>query len=121
MRLLRVSLAVTFVWIGIMIIQSPEAWGGYMKPWAVELLPGSVAQTMQATGIADIVIGLLFLFGATAWIAGLLAGLHMVVVLVTSGITDITVRDIAIIGASFAVMIGTLPQRVQQLLTRTHV
>lgn len=120
MKILRVSLAVTFVWIGIMIIQNPEAWGGYMKPWAVELLPGSVASTMQATGVADIAIGLLFLFGTSTWIAGLLAALHMIVVLVTSGITDITVRDIAIIGASLAVMIGSLPASVRARLERQN-
>ncbi len=110
--ILRLSLAITFVWIGYLILKNPEAWGGYMRQWAVDLLPGSVADTMQLTGIADIIIGLMFLFTPLVWIAGLLAALHMAVVMITSGITDITARDIAILGASLAIMIEFLPARV---------
>jgi len=36
---LRVGLAITFLWIGILIFKNPEAWGGYLEPWAVGLLP----------------------------------------------------------------------------------
>lgn len=113
-RILRISLAITFVWVGSMILEHPEAWGGYLKPWAVDLLPASVEATMRATGVADIAIGLLFLVPATAWIAGILGAAHMGVILVTSGITDITVRDIAILGASLAVLFGSLPSFIRR-------
>ena len=37
-HILRVGLAVTFLWIGILILKNPEAWGGYLflkKSWTV--------------------------------------------------------------------------------------
>jgi len=36
-HILRIGLAVTFLWIGVLILRNPEAWGGYMRPWAAGL------------------------------------------------------------------------------------
>lgn len=109
--IIRLTLALTFAWVGFMILQNPEAWAGYMDTWATELLPLPVITMMQITAVVDIAIGILFLITPTVWIAGLLGALHMLVILVTSGITDITVRDIAIFGASLAIMLDALPKK----------
>lgn len=109
--IIRLTLAITFAWVGFMILQTPEAWAGYMDAWAVKLLPLPVITVMQITAVADIVIGILFLITPTVWIAGFLGALHMLVILITSGITDITVRDIAIFGASCAIMLDALPKK----------
>jgi len=56
-HILRIGLAVTFLWIGVLILRNPEAWGGYMRPWATELLPVPLAQAMMGTAILDIIMG----------------------------------------------------------------
>lgn len=109
--ILRFTLAITFAWVGYLILQNPEAWAGYMHDWATELLPLPVVTMMQITAVADIAIGAMFLIAPLVWIGGLLGGLHMLVILVTSGITDITVRDIAILGACVALMLDSWPKR----------
>ena len=108
-HILRVGLSITFIWIGILILKNPEAWGGYLQPWAVGLLPVSITQALFSTAILDIIIGILFLIDWFTWVAGLLASLHLVVVLTVSGITDITVRDIGLLAATLVVMIEDLP------------
>ena len=56
-HILRVGLAFTFLWIGVLILKNPEAWGGYLRPWAAGLLPIPLAQAMMGTAILDIAIG----------------------------------------------------------------
>jgi hypothetical protein len=90
------------------ILKYPEVWGEYLKPWAIDLPPASVEATMRATDIADIVIGFLFLVPSIAWVAGILGVLHMLLVLVTSGITDMTVSNIGLLGASAAIVLDSL-------------
>lgn len=109
-HILRVGLAITFLWIGILIIREPEAWGGYLKPWVADLLPIPLARAMMGTAFLDILIGILLLIDWETWIAALLAALHLVIVLTVSGITDITVRDIGLLAAALAVMVESLPR-----------
>ena len=104
-HILRVTLAITFIWIGVLIIKSPESWGGYLEPWAVSLLPVSIKTALLFTAVIDIIIGILFLIDWKTFWAGLIASIHLVIILVVSGITDITVRDIGLLGATLVVMI----------------
>jgi hypothetical protein len=109
-HILRVGLAITFLWIGILILKQPEAWGGYIAPWAARLLPVPIEQAMMGTAVLDIVIGIFLLVDSFVWIAAGVAALHLVLILTVSGITDITVRDIGILAAALALMADTLPK-----------
>ena len=109
---LRVGLAITFLWIGILIFKNPEAWGGYLQPWAAGLLPVPLAQAMLGTAILDIVIGVLLLIDIFTWLAALVGAIHLVIVMAVSGINELTVRDIGLFAGTVALMIDSLPQKV---------
>jgi uncharacterized membrane protein YphA (DoxX/SURF4 family) len=109
---LRVGLAITFLWIGVLIFKNPESWGGYLQPWAAELLPIPLTQAMIGTAILDIAIGTFLLIDFLSWLVALVGVIHLVIVLAVSGITDITVRDIGLLVATLALMIDSLPQWV---------
>ncbi|MBI4114669.1 MAG: hypothetical protein HY445_02400 [Candidatus Niyogibacteria bacterium] len=102
-HILRVGLGITFVWIGILIFQNPESWGGFLQPWAAGLLPVPIKQAMIGTAILDILLGFLFLIDVLAWAAGLVGAIHLAIILTTSGIDGVTVRDIGLLGAALAV------------------
>lgn len=108
-HILRVGMAITFIWIGVLIFKSPESWGGYLQPWAVGLLPISIEQTLLITAIFDIIIGVLFLIDWFCWLAAILAAFHIIIVLTVSGITDITVRDIGLLAGVIVIMVESLP------------
>lgn len=108
-HVLRVGMAITFLWIGVLILKIPEAWGGYLQPWAAGLLPIPIEQAMIGTAILDIVIGIFLLIDSFVWIAALVGSIHLVIVLVVSGITDITVRDIALLAGTLSLMADSLP------------
>lgn len=109
---LRVGLAITFLWIGILIFKNPEAWGGYLQPWAAGLLPIPITHAMIGTAVLDIIIGAFLLVDFLPWLAALVGAIHIVIVLTTSGITDITVRDIGLLVATLAILIDSLPQSI---------
>lgn len=110
-HILRVGLATTFLWIGILILKDPEAWGGYVSPWAVRLLPVSLSQSLLGTAVLDIAIGFLLLIDFWVVPASAAAALHLIIVLTVSGITDITVRDIGLLAASVALFAPSWPFR----------
>jgi uncharacterized membrane protein YphA (DoxX/SURF4 family) len=111
-HILRVGLAITFLWIGVLIFKNPESWGGYLQPWAAGLLPIPLEQAMIGTAILDIVIGAFLLIDFLPWLAALVGAVHLIIVLAVSGITDITVRDIGLLVAALALVIDSLPQWV---------
>lgn len=115
-HIIRIGLGITFLWIGVLIIRDPQAWGGYLQPWAAGLLPIPLTQAMIATAITDIVIGILLLTDIFTWIAALLAALHLLSVLIGSGITDITVRDVGLFSATLAILKDTIPQKTVSTL-----
>ncbi len=116
-QILRVGLAITFLWIGVLIFKNPEAWGKYLQPWAAGLLPIPLAQVMIGTAILDITIGVLLLVDNLTWLAALFGAIHLVMVLMVSGITDITVRDIGLLVGMLAIMIDSLPQPIIRQIT----
>lgn len=116
-HVLRVGTAITFLWIGILIFQRPESWGGYLQPWAAGLLPIPLKQAMIGTAILDIAIGVFLLIDVLVWLASLIGTIHLIIVLAVSGITDITIRDIAILTATIALMADSLPSSVLNKLS----
>ena len=101
-HILRIGLAVTFLWIGFLIFMEPEVWGGFLQPWVVELLPVPVKIAMLGTAMLDVAVGALLLLNLFTWLAAGIGVLHLVIVLITSGFNSVTIRDIGLLAASAA-------------------
>lgn len=108
-HILRVGLGITFLWIGVMIFRSPEFWGGFLQPWAIDLLPVPLREVMISTAVLDMIIGLALIVDAGVWIAALVASIHLIIILATTGITEITVRDIGLLGGTLALCWMSFP------------
>jgi uncharacterized membrane protein YphA (DoxX/SURF4 family) len=111
-HILRVGVAITFLWIGILIFKNPESWGGYLQPWAAGLLPLPLEKAMIGTAILDILIGFFLLIDFLTWLAAFFGTIHLIIVLAVSGITDITVRDIGLLAAIIVLLIDSLPVNI---------
>lgn len=106
------GLAITFLWIGVLVFQDPASWGSYIQPWAVQLLPATVFSTMIGVAILDVLVGLFLLFDVLTWVAAFVGAVHILLVLVASGITDITIRDVGLLTGSLALCFEGLPHWV---------
>lgn len=121
MHILRVGLAITFLWIGVIILDDPVAWAGFVPQWVRELLFLPVGQAMIGNAIFDIVIGLLLLLSTNkwmTWVGSLLASFHMITVLAVAGIDPVTVRDIAILAGALSLLSWSWPETVWPRQTR---
>ena len=117
-HILRVGISVTFIWIGVLILKSPESWGGYLQPWAVKLLPFGISQAMISTALLDIIIGVFLLVDWLTWLAASLGTIHLIIVLLVSGISDITIRDIGLLAGTIAILIDSLPFYFKRLFIK---
>ena len=85
------------------------------------LLPVPLAQAMMGTAILDIVIGAFLLINFLPWIATLVGSVHLIVILIVSGITDITVRDIGLLAEHwYALMIDSPPPIIIRRIFRNN-
>lgn len=120
--ILRIGLAVTFIWIGVLILQNPESWAtGFIKPWAQNLMPFQLVDLMRGTAVLDIAVGILLLIRRYAWIGGVIGSLHILGVLIVSGVNSITVRDIGLLSATVAITISTVPEYLARRLPGSEI
>lgn len=112
----RVGLGITFLWIGILIFRDPIAWGGFLKPWAADLLPMPLEQAMISTAVLDFLIGFFLIVDYFTWIAAFLGAVHLTMVLAVAGIDDVTVRDIGLLAAAIALIPASIPMAIKYRL-----
>ncbi|MDA2922594.1 hypothetical protein MYX07_05015 [Patescibacteria group bacterium AH-259-L07] len=110
-HILRVGIAITFLWVGILILKEPGIWGLYLQPWAAGLLPIPLKVAMIITAFLDISVGVFLLIDVLVWHAALLGALHLAIVLSVSGINAITFRDIGLFAATLALAINAWPDK----------
>lgn len=110
-HILRVGLAITFLWIGILILRDPAAWTGFIRPWAEVLLLSTPEKAMIGTAVLDILIGAALLIDFLTFWASLLAALHLIIVLAVAGIDAITVRDIGLLAGALALAVSLWPKK----------
>lgn len=115
MAAIRIGLAITFLWIGVLIYREPETWGGFIQPWAAALLPVPLKTAMIGAAILDIAIGFFLLLNWFVFWASLLAFSHIALVLAVAGIDSITVRDIGLAGAALGLLLDSWPVRLREL------
>jgi len=120
-HVLRVGMAITFLWIGILILRDWQAWGGFVQPWVTDLLPLSLKHIMISTAWLDIAIGAFLLFGWFTWLAALIGSLHLFSVLLVSGINEITVRDIAIVAGTLALFVDSVPESIKKKFSKQRL
>lgn len=113
-HIVRVTMAITFLWIGVLIFKEPESWGGMLQPWAADMLLMPLKETMIMTSILDMAVGALLLVDVLPWLAGLVGSVHLLIIIITAGITAITVRDIGLLGGTLAIMVTTWPKKFKK-------
>lgn len=120
-HIVRVGMGITFLWIGILILRDPAGWGGFLQPWALKLLIMPVEQVMMATAVLDMLVGLLLLIDTWTFMASFIASIHLVVILITTGINEVTVRDIGLLGGTIALAIASWPGQLKDVLKIKYV
>lgn len=112
--ILRVGLGITFVWLGTQIWQAPEAWAGFLQPWAAKLVPGDLTWMMKDTAILDIVLGFWLIIGKKVWLPAAIGAVHILIILITTtgSWSNIVARDIGLLAACVTLFLETAPPKI---------
>lgn len=106
LHILQSGLAVTFIWIGIFILQNPMNSAHLILPWVLPLLSLSIERIMFDVAVADIVIGMLLLHPRSVWLGSLLATMHLLFIFFVTGVNSVTVRNIGLTAGSLALFLS---------------
>lgn len=110
--ILRIGMGISFILISLLILKGPSIWGAYLAGWARDLIPFSIEATMTLVGIIDLIIGILFVFDILTWIAALVASIHIIIILITTGIDGIIVRDIGMLAGTLSIFAASVPDKL---------
>lgn len=97
--LLRVSLALLFLWFGIGQLVDPESFVSYVPSW----VPLDIFTAVLLNGIFETIFGLLLLLGLFTRVVAIVLGLHLIGIAISLGYNDLAWRDMALALATFAV------------------
>ncbi|MFQ5847810.1 MAG: DoxX family membrane protein [Candidatus Methylomirabilales bacterium] len=101
----RVGLAVVFLWFGVDKFVTPEAWIGWIPSWLYRLIREWQNPFLYLLGAGEVMIGLAFLTGWYLRVAATAASVFLAAVILSSPFSDITVRDIGLLGAAVSLLL----------------
>ena len=111
-HVLRIGLGLTFVWMGLLIWQSPELYAAFLSPWAQQFV-GDSAVTLKAVAAFDLVMGVLLISGLLTWVVALLVSVHLLGVLIGMGnLSDVAARDFGLLAASLCLLFWSWSRKV---------
>ncbi len=117
---LRLGLGFTFLYSGTSLFNSPDQWLGFVPGWFARAVDGfiSVEFYLRLQGVAEIIVGLLFI----AWFSGkwglrigaFFASVELALIIIFTGLDAITFRDIGLLGAAIALFMASFSSRPAQ-------
>ena len=119
--ILRIGLGVMYIYSGLNLFSSSEAWQGFVPGWFFSFWNniGPIEIFLKLQGVGELVLGLLFL----AWfsgkrgvlIASLLSSLEIFGILLFVGVDLVTFRDIGVLSAALSLVFISLESRQERL------
>ena len=100
----RVVIALVFLWFGFNLVLDTENWLGWLPQWAFAL-PISSELFLQLNGIFQAVFGAVLISGYFTRISALLLSLHLFGIAVNLGYNDIFIRDLGMSLITFGVFL----------------
>ena len=115
--ILRLGLAAMFLWFGFSQLLDGINWVSWVPEWAVNTLHLPPAMIVLANGAFEVIAGALIAFNVlTRWVALALA-LHLAIITVEIGMTQIGVRDFGLTMATLALVFLASKQRTSQVIS----
>lgn len=96
--ILRIGLALTIFWFGVSQLISPNNWIGYVPIYMDSIFPFFSLKTIVIlNGIFETITALLLIFNKFTKIVSLLLAIHLIIIIIDLGFTEIGIRDFGIL------------------------
>ncbi|MFA6256900.1 MAG: DoxX family protein [Candidatus Paceibacterota bacterium] len=103
---IRIGLALVFLWFGYQQIFSTDMWTILIPQWAVNLSGLSAYSLVLINGWFEVIFGFLLLLGIFTRISAFLLALHMLHITSVVGYNNIGVRDFGLSMAAISVFLN---------------
>ncbi len=103
-KVLRIGLALVFLWFGISQILTPFNFVGYLPSFILNFTPGEVV--VRLNGILETLLALLLIFKKYVRLVSAILALHLVTIILSLGYNEIAVRDFGLLLAMIAVFLN---------------
>ncbi|HLC32244.1 MAG TPA: DoxX family protein [Candidatus Nanoarchaeia archaeon] len=103
----RVGIAAIFLWFGIDKFIHVQHWIDWVPDWMVSIIPLSLTMFMYVQGVIETLTGALLLTGYKTRFGAFLAALTLlgvIISMISTGQTEVMLRDIGLFGASLALL-----------------
>jgi uncharacterized membrane protein YphA (DoxX/SURF4 family) len=100
---LRIGIALVFLWFGVQQIINPSIWVGYIPESLVGIFSLSALKLVYLNGLFEIVFASALLLGYFTKFAALLLALHMLDITYVVGFDAVGVRDFGLAIATVAI------------------
>ena len=113
---LRFAAGSVFLWFGVDKIVRPEAWYAWVPSWIWPFIP-NMDVFMYLNGAFEVAVGLCLVTGKYVREAAILAALFVFGITMAVGVSEVTVRDLALVGICIALAIeaeGSAKRRLPQ-------
>ncbi len=105
-RVLRFSLALSFIYPAISAWFNPYAWIGYFPAFMLDFAGPNVILMLHIFGATEIVIGLSIIFGRKILYPSIVAAIYLLLIVVLNlSQMDVIFRDISILGIAIALIL----------------
>jgi len=99
--ILRLSLAVVFLWFGLNQLFSFSAWEGYVPVFLTSIISAKIL--VMVNGSLELVLGLFLLTGLYVRFSSFVLGIHLFFISLSLGYTALAVRDFGLAFATLAI------------------
>jgi uncharacterized membrane protein YphA (DoxX/SURF4 family) len=100
--LLRISLALLFLWFGVNQLYSPANWTGFVPEQISSII--SAGTIVFLNGILEVILGLTLLVGIYTRLSALILALHLFPIALSMGYSAITIRDLGLALATLSIV-----------------
>lgn len=103
--LLRLGIAIVFLWFGFSQIKNPAAWTRMMPEYIQSIAPFSANTLIYLNGFVEVILATVLLLGFYTRTVSLLLSLHLIHIVTIVGYGAIGARDLALAFAAFAIFL----------------
>ena len=105
--ILRIGLGFVFFWFSLDKLINPENWLGYITPFLFSIIPFNLEIFILILGIIEFILGIILFSGYYLKYTSIIVAMHLIVIILSQGFNEITVRDIGLLAIALALATGS--------------
>lgn len=102
---LRISLALVFLYFGFQQVLSPDNWTSYIPEFLTSVII-TANNLVVLNGIVELTLGTFLLIGLYTNLSSLILGLHLLGITLSIGLNAVGVRDFGLTIATFVIFLN---------------